>query len=315
MPEIALFPRCLFYSAIFCLFFFRFSSKGTIIKSLNQKGLRNTSGKLFGKSSLNRILNNEKYVGVYSYKGEVRIEGAFPQIVDEEIFAKVQEMLSVNKRKPKKDWNYADYILTDKLFCGRCGSPMAGESGTSRSGVVHNYYVCTKKRRERACDKKAVRQGWIEGLVMDRVRMILDDDELLNFIADCTYKYYIDQNNNTEFEDALRRKLRDVETATKNLIRAIETGILNESTKQRMDELDIQRAEINTELADLNLAHSIRLTRDHIIFFLLEFRKLNTDDINCQKRLVETFVNAVFVYDDEVTLTFRPRGRCLFWLT
>lgn len=31
-------------------------------------------------------------------------------------------------------------------------------------------------------------------------------------------------------------------------------------------------------------------------------------DIECQKRLIKTFVNSVFVYDDKVVLTFNYSG-------
>ncbi|MBE6942622.1 MAG: hypothetical protein E7455_10170 [Ruminococcaceae bacterium] len=31
-------------------------------------------------------------------------------------------------------------------------------------------------------------------------------------------------------------------------------------------------------------------------------------DVNCQKRLVKTFVNSVFVYDNKVVLTFNYSG-------
>jgi DNA invertase Pin-like site-specific DNA recombinase len=293
------------------LIFDRYAAGATcaeIIKALNQKGLRTLQGKPFNKNSINRILRNEKYIGVYAYKDEIRIENAIPPLVDVETFYKVQEMLKVNKRKPIKEWNYADYILTDKLFCGKCGELMVGESGTSRNGNVHNYYTCTKKRRQRACDKKSVRQDWIEELVLNRVHIILYDDKLLDLIADAVYTYYTDQNSNQEFEDALNRKLKEVETATANIIKAIEAGIINDATKKRMAELDAQRLEITAELADLKLTQSIQLTRDQILFFLYAFRNGNFTDREFQKRIIDTFVNAVFVYDDEVTLTFNYSG-------
>ena len=31
-------------------------------------------------------------------------------------------------------------------------------------------------------------------------------------------------------------------------------------------------------------------------------------DINCQKRLIKTFINSVFVYDDKIVLTFNYSG-------
>lgn len=280
-----------------------------IIRTLNSKGLRTLQGKPFNKNSINRILNNEKYIGVYAYKDAVRIEDAIPAIIDPATFYKVQEMLKVNKRKPIKDWTYADYILTDKLFCGKCGDPMFGESGTSKSGGRHNYYTCSRKRRQKTCDKKSVRQDWIEGLVLEKVQQLLSDDKLLDFIADAVYEYYTDENSDRDFEDALNRKLKDVDASLANIMKAIETGIFNNTTKRRMDELETQRLEITAELADLKLTQSLSLTKEQIAFFLYDFRNLDTTDRDCQKRLIETFVNAVFVYDNnDVTITFNYSG-------
>jgi hypothetical protein len=217
-------------------------------------------------------------------------------------------MLKVNKRKPTREWHYADYILTDKLFCGKCGDPMVGESGTSKTGAAHNYYACTKKRRRRACDKKNVRQAWIENWVLERVRVLLFDDKLLDCIAGAVYEYYLKRDDNQDFEDALTRKLKDVNSALANIVKAIEAGIFNDTTKQRMDELEQQKYEINAKLADMKLTASLKLTKEQILFFLREFRNMDFTKRECQKRLINTFVNSVFVYDDEVTITFNYSG-------
>ena len=66
-------------------------SCANIIKDLNGKGLRTLQGKPFNKNSINRILNNEKYIGVYTYKDAVRLENAIPPIVDTAIFYKVAQ--------------------------------------------------------------------------------------------------------------------------------------------------------------------------------------------------------------------------------
>ena len=67
-----------------------------------------------------------------------------PRLIDDETFYKVQEMLKINKRAPAHKWSRVEYLLTDKLFCGKCGSLMAGESGISHTGAKHSYYLCTK---------------------------------------------------------------------------------------------------------------------------------------------------------------------------
>lgn len=157
-----------------------------IIRTLNAKGLRTLRGRPFTNNSLRTLLKNEKYIGVYTYKDEVRIEDAIPPIVEPEVFYKVQEMLKYNQKAAAHKNSKADYLLTEKLFCGRCGAMMVGVSGTSHTGARHHYYYCTEQRKKR-CAKKPVRQVWIENLVLEYVIALIQDEELLEFIAENTY--------------------------------------------------------------------------------------------------------------------------------
>ena len=50
------------------------------------------------------------------------------------------------------------------------------------------------------------------------------------------------------------------------------------------------------------------LKKEHIVFFLHQFAGMDYSDMACQKRLIKTFVNSVFVYDDKVVLTFNCSG-------
>lgn len=274
-----------------------------IIAHLNELGLRTLRGGHFTKNSLHSILKNEKYTGVYIYRDR-RIEDGMPRIIDDATFQKVQNMLKVNKRAPAAKWSKADYLLTDKLFCGKCGSTMIGESGTSKTGTKHNYYICSKKKRFRKCDKKAVRQDILEPLVIEATLEILNDDELLEFIIENTWKFYQAQDESREELEALHHQLAQTETAIANLVKAIEAGILNAATKKRMDELEAQQKELTAAIADREIARGFHITRDHISFFLYDLRNLNYTDIDSQKRLIKTFVNSVFVFDDEMTINF-----------
>lgn len=274
-----------------------------IITYLNDMGLHNRRGKKFTKNSLYAILNNEKYTGVYIYKDK-RIEGGMPRIVDDDTFWKVQELLKTNKRAPAHKWSRADYILTDKLFCGKCGSGMIGESGTSKTGAKHNYYICAKKKREKACDKKAVKQALIEDLVIQSTIDLLSDDELLEFLIENTWQFYNAQDETQEELDALSRQLEQTEAAIENLIRAIEAGILNSATKKRMDELEAQQKELITAIADREIARNFHITREYVDFFFRQFRDKDYTDRECQKQLVATFINSVFVYDDYIKINY-----------
>lgn len=274
-----------------------------IITHLNSLGLRNRRGKAFTNNSLYAVLKNEKYTGVYLYKDK-RIEGGMPRIVDDDTFWKVQEMLKINKRAPAHKWSKAEYLLTDKLFCGKCGSGMIGESGTSKTGAKHNYYSCSKKKRFRECDKKSIRQAIVEDLVINATIDLLKDDELLEFLIENTWQYYQAQDESQEELNALHRELEQTEKAISNLITAIEAGILNEATKKRMAELEAQQKDLLAAIADREIAKGFHITREYVDFFFRQLRDRDYTDREVQKQLIATFVNSVFLYDDHLKLNF-----------
>ena len=82
------------------------------------------------------------------------------------------------------------------------------------------------------------------------------------------------------------------------MLKAVEAGLFNEAVKTRMEELDQQKAEISAAIAELSLASKFQLTRDHILYFLLRFRDMDLENRAVQKRLIQTFINAIFLYDD-----------------
>ena len=102
---------------------FRIMSPTEICADLNARGLRTSRGVKFNKNSLRTVLRNERYVGVYKY-GDVRIEGGIPAIITRETFDMAQEIIAKNAKAPAASWSRVDYLLTGRLFCGRCGSAM-----------------------------------------------------------------------------------------------------------------------------------------------------------------------------------------------
>ena len=278
-----------------------------IIQALNAKGLRTKRGRPFTNNSLRTVLKNEKYIGVYSYKDEIRIEDAIPPIVEPEVFYKVQEMLRYNQKAAAHKNSKADYLLTEKLFCGKCGAMMVGVSGTSHTGSHHHYYYCVQQRKKN-CDQKPVRRVWIEDLVLNHVIALIRNEDLLEFIAESTYQYYLAQNTESTYTESLRKALAEVEKATANLLRAIEAGIFNDATKQRMDELGEQKAELQNALVAAKLREDLGLKKELILYFLHRFVDMDYTDEACQKQLIKTFVNSLFVYDDKVVITFNYSG-------
>ena len=111
-----------------------------IYERLNSEGYRTSRGGKFNKNSLRRILSNKKYIGVYEYE-DIYVENGIPAIItDRDLFERVQKMLKINHDAPARG-KAQNFLLTTKLFCGLCGSPMIGDGGTSHTGKAYAYYL------------------------------------------------------------------------------------------------------------------------------------------------------------------------------
>ncbi len=275
-----------------------------ICDGLMSAGIRATGGAPWTVNKLTALLKNRKYIGEYSIRGEVI--GSIPALVDQAIFDKVQEMMVRNRRAPKKEWTSTEYLLTGKLFCGHCESPMVGVSGTGRRGGVYHYYDCMGHRKH-TCTKKPVRKEWIENRVLDQVRQVLFDDDLLEQIADGAWKLY-ESEVDTSYIDGLRAQLKEVEKGIEGILDAIQAGLFHPSMKERMAELTARQDELNESLASARVDEEIPLSRDMILFFLTQLRERDTEDPEDRRWLIETFVNSIYLYDDKIVITFNYSG-------
>ena len=289
-----------------------------IIAYCNERGYKTARGNAFNKNSLRTILRNEKYIGTYKLM-DIVIPDGMPAIIDKVLFEKVQAMLKHNGKARAKAKAHENYLLTTKLFCGHCGSPMVGESGTSKTGQVHYYYKCTKAKREHACKKKSERKDWIEKLVVRYTVQNVLTDENIALIAKRAMEIIEKDSADTTYLDGLNAELKDVQKKIKNLVSAIEQGIITSATKDRLDELEQEKSNIEGRIAREEMKKPL-LNENRIRYWLTSFKSGNVDDEDYQRRVIDTLVNSVYVYDDEdggkrIVLTFNLSGNNTATLT
>lgn len=265
-----------------------------IYTRLNAEGYRTSRGGLFNKNSLRRILQNEKYVGVYEFR-DIRVEAGIPAIVDRELFDRCQGMVEKHHRAPAAD-RAVSFLLTAKLFCGHCGEPMTGDGGTSRTGRVYNYYTCNGRRAHK-CKKERAPKEWIEQLVIDELVALIHSDEFVNEVADKCMEYQQREKDDSALR-ALEARQKENEKAIQNMLAAIEAGIITPSTKSRLMELEAERGQIEKGIAQQLIAEPT-LERDQVVYFLERFRDGDVSDEGYRAFLVDTFLNSVYLYDDD----------------
>lgn len=277
-----------------------------IANDLNTKGIKTARGNCWSKNSFHSLISNEQYIGVYSFAG-LRIEDGIPPILRKELFYSVQEKLKNRKGVRGRHRLNEDYLLTGKLFCGKCGAPMVGCSGTGKSGAKYFYYACQKKRVEKACDKKNVGKDYIEEKVTAAVREYLLDDDVITWIAD-GYRAFLDAHRRDSALISMQEELAEVEKSIKNIVTAIEQGIFTSSTRERLLELEGERQSLR---ASISVAEATLedVPRERIEYWLQSFRKGNAKSKEYQAKLIDSFVQAVYLYGDSIRIVCNYAGK------
>ncbi len=281
-------------------------SFAVIANELNAKGIKTSRGNRWNKNSFHTIISNEQYIGVYSFSG-LRIENGIPPILRKELFYSVQEKLKARKGVKGRHTMNEDYILTGKLFCGKCGAPMIGCSGTGKSGAKYFYYACQKKRAEKACDKKNVVKDAIEEKITMAVREYLLDDDVITWIAD-GYRAFLEAHRRDSALVSMQEELVEVEKGIKNIVTAIEQGIFTASTRERLLELEGEKQSLQASIA-VTEATLEDVPRERIEFWLQSFRDGDVKSKEYQTKLIDSFVQAVYLYDDSIRIVCNYIGK------
>ena len=266
---------------------------------LNDSGVTTNRNQKFTYNSIQTLLTNRRYIGENRFK-DIVMPDSIPVIIEKELFDSVQDKIAKNRRAPARHKAEDDYLLTTKLFCGMCGAMMFGECGTSRNKNVHHYYKCANAKRTKTCKKKTVRKEWLEDLVVNETMKMIRDDDCIQSIVDAVM--ILQEQENTVLP-LLEKQMKDIERGIENLLNAIQEGILTSSTKGRLEKLEAQQKELEIRIAEEKLAKP-KVSADFVKFWLTNFRKLDPNVKSHRETLINTFVNAVYLYDEKVLITF-----------
>ena len=148
-----------------------------IIRTLNDEGIANPTGRLWSKNGVHIILRNESYTGTLVWGVDakdgappVRVEKAFPAIVSQQEFRRITRSLRskaparVNPRRAS-----SPYLLSGLVKCEKCGKALT--AAEAKSGK-YSYYVCHSllKKGKGTCKTPRLNSKRFEKLMIDQIR-------------------------------------------------------------------------------------------------------------------------------------------------
>ena len=285
------------------------TSKGQLAKLLNDKGLKTKNGKPFVFNSFTSMLANKMYIGNNNV-GD--IERSCPRIIDDELFQKVQAILEKNKKTRGHTVSEVHFPLSGKLFCGLCGTAMIGDSGTSSSGEKHYYYTCGNKKRTRTCKKKSERKDFLDWYVCEQTLQNVLTPDKINVVAKdvgtiVKDEYHSASSTISEIEKQLKEINAEFEKCADALINTTSATMINVINK-KADSLEKRKVDLETELAKQKLAAEAMPTQQDVVTFLTSLSKGNLLDEEYRNKLISTFVNSVFLFDDKIVIYYNIKG-------
>ena len=181
---------------------------------------------------------------------------------------------------------------------------MTGDSGKGKLGKIYNYYKCfTKKRNKEKCDKKSISKEYIEDIVFTATQNFFMQIDLKALAKKITEIYNKSIEENHELK-ALEKELADINKKLKNLLSAIENGIFNDTTNQRMKEFEISKNELEEKIAQTSAQSIQPFNEKQIYTYLLSFKDIDKNNEKAKQRLIDMSINKVVLFDDHVDIYF-----------
>jgi DNA invertase Pin-like site-specific DNA recombinase len=289
-----------------------------IVKELNGEGICGPKGRGWSKTTIHKILTNEAYAGVLVWGKTsvrnlepVRVEDAWPAIIDKDIFEKAQAMLKsrafVNMHPQR---SASQYLLSGLAKCGYCGRALVGQD--AKGGKFH-YYVCGTllKKGSGACKSHYINSGKFERLIIDKIKeQILTEENLRELVRlvneemDASFACSKDQL------DAVLKEVAEVGRRLDRLYDAIETGKVNlDDLAPRIKLLKDQKAKLESQKWDLEWQMKSRKVEladpETVTSYVNDLRTvLSESSMAERKSFIKSFVKEVIVTGNRAELKY-----------
>ena len=79
------------------------------------------------------------------------------------------------------------------------------------------------------------------------------------------------------------------------------TAHFTASTKERLESLEREKSELSVQIMKEELSRP-NFTKELILFWIHKFRKLNPKKLEHRRRLINSFLNSVYLFDDKIII-------------
>ena len=266
---------------------------------------------IWRKQTVAKIIKNPFYKGMISYCKEMH-KGAHEAIVDEELWAKANRIVTANLPghrffKILKDY---DHKLKGIVKCGKCGSAFVSTFARGHVGDKFYYYECSRARQKLGCDTKRISATAFDEAVIAFFRRASKDQEIIvkamgNAIKDNATKLDVyDKEIKT-----LQKKLEKAKQAAAKLLNLAIEKVINKGTtySEKMDAYEKEVTVLEDQLSKAvtrRRAADMSIHSSEYLYSNLRFAMAHLDEApaEAQITLLKALIKAIEVHDDHVIM-------------
>ncbi|WP_312098429.1 recombinase family protein [Niallia sp.] len=321
---------------IFSLYIDKHMGYRKIVDYLNEHGYRNRDGKIFGVSTIQRILANPIYIGFKRYEGFNSKEGATQpyneklRIISDDIFKQAEVIRNTRKDK-LKDQDKSGIPLTGKLmfsglaYCKYCGAKLSPNyhyrdqeknngTGESYRNIVYRYR-CPLNKGKQHCDHKQNIWGAkkFDSIIIQQLKAVISTLDIKAFInTSVNQKKSTLKQKEKNFRN-LENELEKLNIQSAKLNAEIGKSLIGES-KFTPEQLSGAIDQVNKDIKDkteaiLKLEAEIESERENyadVNYIANELsnweEKFDKADDDLKKAMLSRVINKVYFGKDEVEL-------------
>ena len=208
-------------------------------------------------SQLANIIENTKYIGQLSLRGEVW-DDVIPSIIDKDTFYAAQKLRGGHEKRRIYNRSTTTLRLANKCYCSTCGERLGTTFGYNKDHIRFYYYKCTNKE----CHLKPLNALKMEDSIFNKVIYQLSKNMVE--IANKVVEQLLQEEDHSQIEE-LQSKRKDLERRKKNVLESLEHIGYEPSLQERLKELSTDIYLIDKKIAGLKKA---KVSTNEIIDFI-----------------------------------------------
>ena len=143
-----------------------------------------------------------------------------------------------------------------------------------------------------------IRKEILENFILDNIIKVLSSSKYMNIIIDGIMKAQETQSNGNSILISLLKDKKQAENTLNNIMKAVEQGVVNNTTNKRMKDLEKQIEELERKILIEKSKNTLKLSKEDVKQYYIQGLQHEP------KLLIDYLIHEIKVFEEKIEITF-----------